>query len=157
MVVLGYWGIYVSSGSWLDPELIEPIKVVVEQIDKTATPFSTGVSGRRETQNFVKRIEQTFNAQVVFGNDDQKQHSTQLGVDEEAAGYCIFLESELEDLGKRPVRGDRIVKFIGQNGKEKIPSTKLYFNHSGGDLGGHFSNGGFGFVRLFFMDRDPVG
>jgi len=143
--------------SWLDPELIEPIKVVVETLDKVKTPFSSGLSGRREAQNHKVRTEQIYNAQVVFGNTDQKQHSTQLGTDEESLGYCIFLQSELDDIGKRPKRGDRIIKFIDQDGNETVLEDKLYFNHKLGDLGGHFSHGGFGFVRLTFQDRNPVG
>lgn len=143
--------------SFIEPSLIEPIDLVIEQIDKAATPGGGGVGGRGEPRNVVIRVEFTIPAQVVFGNVDQKMHSTQLGIDEESKGYAIFLTKDFEDLGKNIKRGDRIVKFIDKDGKERIADPKLYFMHSVGDLGGHFSSGGFAYVRIFFIDRNPVG
>jgi len=142
---------------FVEPPLIQPIDLVIEQIDKVATPGGGGVSGRGEPRNVVIRTEFTIQAQVVFGNVEQKMHSTQLGIDEESRGYAIFRTKDFEDAGKSVKRGDRIVKFIDKDGKETILEPKLYFTHSRGDLGGHFSSGGFAYTRILFIDRNPVG
>ena len=139
------------------PELIEPITLEVEAIDKAGTQFSTGVSGRREIINHVQRKTFQIQAQVVFSNVEQKMHSTQLGIDEEQKGYVIIRPKDLEDLGETIKRGDRITKFIDRQGRERSAESPLYFTHSVGDLSAHTSQLGFNFIRLFFIDRNPVG
>lgn len=134
------------------PPLIEPVDLLIEAIDKAQTPFSGGVSGRRETVNHVIRDQFTLPAQLVFGNQDQKAHSTLLGTDEQAKGYALFRLIDIKNLGKEPKRGDRIIKVNNTDLKQQ-----LYFLHSVGDLSSHFSSSGFTFTLIFFADRDPVG
>jgi type II secretory pathway component PulC len=134
------------------PELIEPIPILVEIIDKTKTPFSTGVSGKNEIINHVVRTPIQIMAQVVFGNTDEIMKMTQLGADEQIKGYVVLRLRDLELAGKEVKRGDRIVKLKNQSLK-----TPLYFVHSLGDLFAHFSNIGMTLTRLAFSDREPVG
>lgn len=135
-----------------NPDLIEPVELVVESINKTQTPYSSGVSGRRETINHVVRDKFLIPAQVVFANLDQDMQSTQLGASEKAKGYVIIRRKDLSAIGKQINRGDRIVQIHGEALKQL-----LYFIHSVGDLSSQFSDTGFAFVRLFFSDREPVG
>lgn len=135
-----------------NPNLIEPVDLVVESINKVQTPYSTGVSGKREIINHVVREQFTIPAQVVFSNLDQDLQNTQLGPSEKAKGYVILKRNDLSAQGKSINRGDRIVKIHGEPLKQI-----LYFIHSVGDLSSHFSSAGFVFVRIFFSDREPVG
>lgn len=138
-------------------ELIEPIKIEVEQIRKEETIYADPITGRRETINNTVRTPVTLNTQLVFGNSEQDSHRTQLGMDEEATGYCIFLKKDIDNLEHPFERGDRIVAIVNQDGSRYELKQKLYFLHSVGDLFGHFSTTGIGYVRVDFKDRDPVG
>ena len=135
-----------------NPDLIEPVELVVESISKTQTPYSTGISGKREIINHVVREKFTIPAQVVFANLDQDKQVSQLGASEKAKGYVILRRKDLSTAGKQINRGDRIIQIHGEPLKQL-----LYFIHSVGDLSSHFSNTGFAFVRVFFTDREPVG
>lgn len=135
-----------------NPDLIEPVALVVETINKVQTPYSTGVSGKREIINHVVRDQFTIPAQVVFANLDQDMQTSQLGASEKAKGYVILKRGDLKAQGKQINRGDRIVQIHGEPLKQL-----LYFIHSVGDLSSHFSDTGFSFVRVFFSDREPVG
>ena len=54
------------------PELIEPIEVTFNLLNKETTLYSDGLSGRREPYNYVDRTEvKTIQAQVAFGNREQ--------------------------------------------------------------------------------------
>ena len=140
--------------AWLNknPDLIEPVDLVFESINKAQTPYSTGVSGKREIINHIVRDKFTIPAQVVFGNLDQDLQTSQLGASEKAKGYVILRRGDLSAQGKQINRGDRIIQIHGEPLKQI-----LYFMHSVGDLSSHFSDTGFAFVRVFFSDRDPVG
>ena len=140
------------SGLLNPPPLIEPVTLLIEAVNKMQTPYSTGVSGRRETVNHVVREQFSLPAQVVYGNQAQKMHSSLLGTDEQAAGYALFRLADMKVIGKEPKRGDRIVKINSVDLKQI-----MYFTHSVGDLASHFSSTGFTFTLLFFSDREPVG
>jgi hypothetical protein len=133
-------------------DLIEPINVIIEQIDKSATPFPGGMTGRKFPVNHVVRNEPvTLPGQVVHGDRDQDGNFTQLGTDEERKGYVLFRYEDINKLNINLKRGDKIIK-LGQL------ETELYFTHSTGDPAAHFTGiGGFTLVRMFFQDRDPVG
>jgi len=133
-------------------ELIEPINVEIEQIDKDETPYSDGVSGRRENYGSVTRKPKvTIQAQVVFGNTEQQTKFSQLGPDEQAGGYILIRYEDMTNLGVVFKRGDKIVK-LGQLERE------LFILHSSGDSAAHYNSiGGFTLVKLFFGDRNPVG
>lgn len=132
------------------PELIEPIPVLFQQIDKTATTFSTGVSGRREIQNYVARTATvSVPAQVVFGDTTNRPEFSQLGVDENARGYVVVRYKDMTDLGITLKRGDKITK-LGQL------DVNYFLLHGNGDPAAHFSAiGGFTLLRLQFSDKEP--
>ena len=133
-------------------DLIEPIDIIIQQIDKTTTPFPTGVTGRKFPINHIERkTDITIPAQVVHGDRDQKGNFTQLGTDEERKGYVLVRYKDLTSKGVVLKRGDKIIK-MGQF------DVELYLTHSTGDPAAHFTGiGGFTLVRMPFQDRDPVG
>lgn len=132
------------------PELIEPITVQFQQINKTATTFSSGVSGRREIQNYVARdAVKTIQAQVAFPDTDQKPLYSQMGVDEQAKGYLVLRYVDMQSLGITLKRGDKITKLGNLD-------VSYFLLHGNGDPAAHFSSiGGFTLLRLFFSDREP--
>lgn len=131
-----------------DIELIEPIEVHIEQVDKTKTPYSDGITGRREIVNYVQRNQEIIiDAQVAFGDTDQKPNYTPMGVDEQAKGYMVLLYKDLTDKGVTLKRGDKITK-IGQL------DVEYYLLHGNGDPAAHVG-GQFKLVRLTFADRVP--
>ena len=133
-------------------QLIEPIDVIIERIDKINTTYSSGVSGRRYPQNYVARkTEVSLPAQVVFGDNEQIANHTQLGTDEKIRGYAVLRYEDTRNLSIELQRGDKIIK-IGQI------NTELYLLHSQGDPAAHYSSiGGFTLFRMFFGDRNPIG
>ena len=137
--------------------LIEPMLVTIEQIDKsqaTGTPPVSGVSGRRWPQNHVPRkTEITLEAQVVFGDRDQKGNFTQMGTNEEQKGYILVRFQDLVDGNIELKRGDKITKLVA---KGRALETELFLQHSTGDLSAHVG-GEFGLTRITFMDRNPEG
>jgi len=134
----------------MNVDLIEPIDVVIEQIDKTTTPYPSGVSGRKFPANHVERKAQlTIPAQVVHGDRDQKGNPTMLGTDEQRKGYIVIRYEDMTNLGITLKRGDKIVK-MGQL------DCELFLTISAGDPAAHIA-GMFNLVRMFFSDRNPVG
>lgn len=137
------------------PKLIEPIQITVEQIDKTETEFSGGLSGRREPLNSVVRKTVSFPAQVVFGNTDQITDFSQLGPDEQSQGYLVVRYVDLKNLGITLRRGDKIVQMGTGNGAMAV---ELYLLHTTDKPGAQFSSlQGFSLARVPFGDRNPVG
>lgn len=135
-------------------ELISPMTIEIEQIDKTTTPYNDGVSGRKfPVNNTVRSTPFQIPAQVVFGDRDQKGNFTQLGTDEQTKGYVVLDYTDLKNLGKVLKRGDRITKLISKQGEMNV---ELYFTTAQGDPAAHF-DGEFNLVRMLFEDRKPVG
>ena len=134
------------------PNLIKPIDVVIERIDKVETTYSTGVSGRRYPQNYIARkTEINLPAQVVFGDNEQIANYTQLGTDEKVKGYMVLRYEDVNNKGIELQRGDKVIK-LGQL------NVELFLLHSKGDPAAHYpSLGGFTLFRMFFSDREPKG
>lgn len=132
--------------------LIEPINVTIQEIVKTQTPFSTGVSGRREITNHISYEQFVLPMQVVFKNESQISQKHLLGVDEKAVGYGIARVIDLKNLNKTIKRGQKIIKM-----GDRVLEQALYFTHSTNDLSAHFSSVGFMYIVAVFTDRDPVG
>lgn len=134
------------------PDLIEPVTVKLQQIDKDNTPYSAGISGRHEAINYIERkTEVELKAQVVFVDRKQQLEFHQLGAEEQVKGYCVFRYKDLTAKGVTIERGDKIVQ-VGQL------TGEWYVLHGQGDPAAHFSSiGGFTLTRIFFGDREPVG
>lgn len=131
-------------------ELIESIPVTIEQIDKTATPFPTGISGRKfPVNNVVRKSQIVIQAQVVFGDRDQDGNFTPMGASEQVKGYMVISLGDLKDAGIKLERGDKIIKI--EDGDEE-----LYITHSSGDRSAHIG-GKFGLARIPFQDRQVPG
>lgn len=135
-----------------DVELIEPIELIIQPLDKTTTPASTGLSGRREFMgNRQRKPDVTIDAQIAFGNVSMRtEFNSQLGPDEQAKGYCVLRYADMAAKNFQFKRGDKIIK-LGQL------DVEYYVMHSLGDSAAHFTASGFTLVRMFFADRNPVG
>lgn len=134
------------------PELIEPVFIKIKQLDKPATVYSSGVSGKREIMNApVLGSEITLPAQIVFGDGDQKPNFSQLGTDEQSKGYLVLRYVDVTSAAVVLQKGDKITK-LGQL------DVEYYLLHTQGDPAAHFSSiGGFTLFRMFFSDRKPKG
>jgi len=140
-------------GFLIPPPLIEPILIEVEQIDEANTQFSGGLSGRHETINSTVKVKVSFQAQVVFGNTEQKTEFSQIGADENAGGYLVVRSVDLRNAGIKLKRGDKIIKM--GTGADSL-DTELYLLHGQNKMGAQFSAlGGFALARVFFADRNP--
>lgn len=138
-----------------DVDLIEPIDVTIAQIDKVATPFHDSISGKREPANTIVRKTVVIPAQVVFGKTPSDEQLTfirsMLGPDESIRGYMIVSRKDLNAKGISLKRGDKIVQ-VGD-----FP-VEVYLAHSTNDPSSHFSSTGtFSLLKVFFIDRNPVG
>ena len=117
--------------------LIEPMEVTIEQIDKTSTPPTapTGVTGRKWPQGHVPRkTEIVLEAQVVFGDRDQKGNHTQMGTDEEQKGYILVRFEDMKNKNVKLQRGDKITKLVTKSG---VIDVELFLIHSSGDFSAH--------------------
>ena len=134
------------------PELIEPIKVTIKQLDKAKTVMSGGVNGMREVVNApVLSAPIMLDAQVAFGDSEQLGIMSSLGTEEQVKGYMVLRYADLDALTTKLQRGDRISK-LGQL------DVEYYLLHGQGDPAAHFSSiGGFTLTRMFFSDRNPNG
>lgn len=138
-----------------DVDLIEPVKVEIEQLDKVATPVSTGVAGRRDVLNHTVRKKIVIDAQVVFGKTPSDEQITmfksQMGADETIRGYMVVRTKDLTALNTKLQRGDKIVK-VGDT------VFDMFLAHGTNDPSAHFSSiGGFTLLKVFFGDRNPPG
>ena len=139
--------------------LIEPMEVTIEQIDKDQLPppsgtIPGGVDGRKWPNNYVPRkTEIKLEAQVVFGDRDQKGNFTQMGTDEQVKGYILVRFEDLQSKGVELQRGDKITNMKTKAGDK---ATELFLLHSSGDLSAHVG-GEFALTRITFQDREPVG
>ena len=134
----------------IPPPLIEPIDVTIEQIDKTNTRYSGGVSGRREKKNHtVYKAPVTIPAQVVFGSQGQETKFSTLGPDEQVAGYLVVRFVDLDAKGIKLKRGDKITSLL---------ENDLFLLHSTNKPAAQFSSlGAFALARVPFGDRNPIG
>lgn len=133
-------------------KLIKPTDVIIKQLDKVETEYSTGLSGMRENINSVIRgAEISLKAQAAFGDRNMITKFAHLGVDEQASGYLVLRFKDLTIAGITLARGDQIIK-IGQL------DVDYYLLHSTGDPAAHIGAGNtFTLVRMFFGDRNPIG
>lgn len=134
------------------PELIEPIEVVIKQLDKVKTVQNGGVNGMREIVNApILSPDIKIQAQVAFGDSEQLGIMSQLGTEEQVKGYMVLRYADIASLAVKLQRGDRVTK-LGQL------DVEYYLLHGQGDPAAHFSSiGGFTLTRMFFSDRNPNG
>jgi hypothetical protein len=134
------------------PNLIEPIDVKIEQIDKTILRPDRGPGNIPDSPLPVPRKTTiTLKAQIVFIDSSIEQNHTQIGTDEQARGYLVVRFIDLSSQNITLKRGDKIIQ-VGNR------PCEFYLVHSFNDSAAHFSSeSSFTLLRVPFMDRNPIG
>lgn len=139
-----------------DVDLIEPIDVTIQQLDKSETQIGSGIDGITHIQNAPVRTSIVVSAQIAYVDALQKLDPTALGFDEEVAGYLVLRTKDLKTLTQEIRRGDKITT-LGKVGSGNELTVEYYLLHKIGDRASHFTAiGGFTLTRLFFADRVPT-
>lgn len=127
------------------PKLISPSDIIIEQHDVAASVYDDAL---REPIGPVARTSVTLKAQVSYGSKARvsRTHGGQGGVNNEASGHLVFLQSDLDAAGVTLQRGDRI---------KKIAQRDVSFYLDNERPGGHW-DGTSTLVMWYFTDRRPV-
>jgi len=128
----------------MDPDLIHPIPVEIEQIDKGKTAYDD--DAREAVRTIGRSVVQKLEAQVSWSVKDEPIPGKQ-GISEEARGYLLFRRNDL--IGKSIIinRGDKIIK-IGHD------DVELFI--LGRTPAGHYPDqGGATLLQAYFGDRNP--
>lgn len=127
----------------MTPNLLNPIKVTIETIDKENTRYDHLT--QEPINQPIRPSSFPIDAQVKFIKTGDPT-ATKMGIDEETDGYILIRPIDLETLNRTIKRGDKIVKmgsiscsyFIGK----KKPGAAYQ------------DQGEFTLVRHFFVERD---
>lgn len=103
------------------PNLIHPIPVEIEQIDKENTFYDE--SAREPVKTVARKQKITLSAQVSWGEKDEPSPD-KAGVIETSRGYLLFSLAELSQKGITLQRGDRITKIGAMSLDLEIMSTQ---------------------------------
>lgn len=131
------------------PNLIHPVTITIEQIDKSNTNYdpyfkeSTGKTTRKkriELQGQVK-YQQAQNA-VAGGGGLSQSHD----------GYILFRVDQLNELEVTLKHGDLVVS-IGDAPFQRVANLYL---HRFNDVGHYTDVGGSTLLKAFFMDRSQT-
>lgn len=126
------------------PNLIHPVDVHIEQLDKASTVYDDDF--REPVQQAAHAVVKYLKGQVSWGESKQLG-TTAAGVEENAAGYVLFRYIDLEKAGVTLKLNDKIVKL------GKI-ATDLYITKIA-PCGHYQDQGGATLVKAYFMDRQP--
>lgn len=128
------------------PRLLHPITVVVEKFSSASTVYDEDAY---EPVKQASRSESvTLPAQVLWGTKDGVEPST-LGLQDTDDGYVLFRKLDMDAIGYKPQRRDRITS-IGT-----LTGLKLYI--TGVRPRGHYPDqGGYSLWQCNFKDRAPV-
>lgn len=126
------------------PNLIHPIDVKIEQINKGSTFYDDDA---REEVQIVGRVPTvTVKAQVKWDFEISLK-ATKGGAQEDASGYVLFRLLDLDALGIEIKRGDRFVEFGNRPANVyvvRVQPTATYDDVNGPTL-----------LKAFFSDREP--
>jgi len=126
------------------PNLLHPVPVDVEQLDKSGTIYDDDF--REPTQQVEHKTVVHLEGQVHWG-EMKEVGVTQAGVEENAAGYVVFRYVDLEAQSVVLRLNDRITRL----GKL---DTDLYITKL--KPSGHWPDqGGATLLKAYFMDRQP--
>jgi len=135
------------------PNLIHPVPIVIEQIDKTRQEDNAG-QGSWFDDDFREPIQQAAHKAIVTcvgqprWGDAQKLGASRTGPESEARGYVLFRYVDLEAQNITLQQNDRLLK-IGKL------DTNVYIISLRPE--GHYSDqGGATLVKAFFKDRQPA-
>ena len=125
------------------PNLIFPVDVIVEPIDRSSTLYDEDT---REPIYQVKRGTQVILEAQVQWTEYNRGSPGRGGVEHKSSGYLVFRQADLESLGYDPQRGDKIVEIPGFTG--------AFYMHSF-EPAGH-RRGRNQLLLAFFSDRQPT-
>lgn len=126
------------------PNLIHPIDVKIEQIDKASTFYDD--DAREEIQIVGRNPTITLKGQVKWDFEVSLKPG-KAGASEDASGYVLFRFLDLDDAGIEIKRGDRFVEFGGRPANVYVVRTQptaTYDDVNGATL-----------LKAFFSDREP--
>jgi len=130
----------------MDPDLIHPIPVEINQIDKDSTEWDD--NAREAVRTIARPAVIKLSAQVSWSIKDDP-NPEKMGISEEARGYLLFLRKDLLNRSITISRGDKISK-IGHD------TVELYV--LGLTPAGHYPDqGGASLLQAYFGDRNPRG
>jgi len=127
------------------PNLIHPVPIVVEQIDKDEIEWDEDAQEPVGAEEYTSEV--TLQAQVHWRSIDDPDW-TWSGRDDSTKGYVLFLWADLRARSITIAVGDHIRK-IGDR------DVDLYVE-SFEDAAHYPDLGGAGFLLAFFADRTPV-
>ena len=126
------------------PNLLHPVLVKIEQIDKTNTVYDS--KAREPIQQANRKVFVTIPGQVNWVRTESIQ-AQKGGIRETAQGYILFRKVDLDALNVVLDYGDRILK-IGHLDVELYVSDQEWQGHYADQNGGSL-------LRAYFQDRKP--
>lgn len=128
------------------PNLIHPVPVELEQIDKGSTVYDD--EAREPVQTISRSEKKTLKAQVLWGGHEEAT-STKAGLQEGERGYVLFRQKDLNKAGVTSIEtGDKFVKL-------GLISTLVFVTRQV-PMGHYPSAGGHTLLKVFFADRAPA-
>jgi hypothetical protein len=139
------------------PRLLNPVPVVYEPISRSQTPMDA--RAREPVHAAARETPLELLGQVSYDMASELEVD-RTGALEDARGYIVHRWEDLDALGWRPERGDRIARI----GEPAVWERQrgLYADRQAGLYvlvlrdGGHYADrGGPTLVKVFFADRRP--
>jgi len=128
----------------MEPDLVHPIPVEIEQIDKGSTEWDG--DAREAIRTVARTAVKKLNAQISWSVKDDP-NPEKMGISEETRGYLLFKKKDLSGESVTINRGDKISK-IGYD------IVELYV--TGLTPVGHYPDqGGASLLIAYFGDRNP--
>jgi hypothetical protein len=129
----------------VQPNLLHPVPVVVEQIDKTTTYYDD--DAREPIQYAARPTQTTVQGQVEWRAQKNEEHR-RTGTVEGASGYVLFRRVDLAAVSLNLQIEDRLAR-IGDI------DTDVYVHRL--EWVGHYPDkGGPTMVKAYFQDRGPA-
>ena len=129
----------------VEPTLIHPVDVIIEQGIKAQTSFR---SDAREPVRRLKRTAPiTLSAQIKWNRSDDPVMEFE-GVTEGSRGYLLFKYKDLENVSVVIKRGDKIIKIDRIDYELFVTQLRP---------AGHYPDqGGATLLKAYFSDREPT-
>ena len=132
------------------PNLIHPVPVEIEPIDRTATHVDPDY--REETQTVAYGARTVVPGQILWSADNRLQ-PTRAGSEDESDGYVLFRRVDLNAAGlvDSPKQGDRFVAYGSGIGRREIDVYVVRVR----PIGHYPDQFGYSMIKAFFRDRSP--
>ena len=128
----------------MEPDLVHPIPVEIEQIDKSSTDWDD--DAREAIRTVARTAVKKLNAQISWSVKDDP-NPEKMGISEETRGYLLFKKKDLSGESVTISRGDKISK-IGHDIVELYVTGLIPVGH-------YPDQGGASLLQAYFGDRNP--